>query len=343
MSGRSVWGWFALVAALAAVAFAGLTVYDGSDGIADALRAFDWRLAPVLLGLSCADYALRFLRWRLLFRRATGRTLPLTADAAIFLAGTAMIVTPGRMGEWVKSYYAARFFDVPASETAPIPVVERLADALAMSLLAAAGAAVLGGAIAPAVGGAALATMGLFALRSRRAGAAAVSALRQVPGGGRLARPFEAFIDGSNRLCAPRPFALAFAIGLTSWGVECAAFYLVLSGLGLGGGWEALAEASFIYPLATLAGTFSLLPGGLGVTEGGIAALVQRLAGATLGTAAAAALIIRVAIVGFGVVIGLAPLAYLTWRAGSPEVLDRTSAGAVIGRRAEGWKPSASG
>lgn len=77
-------------------------------------------------------------------------------------------------------------------------------------------------------------------------------------------------------------------------------------------------QAAFIYPFATMLGTLSFLPGGLGVAEGSIAGLTATLAGADGSTAVAAALLIRAAIVGFGVLGGLPGLIYVSQRQRQP-------------------------
>ena len=66
-----------------------------------------------------------------------------------------------------------------------------------------------------------------------------------------------------------------------------------------------MGQAAFIYPLATLLGTFSFLPGGIGIAEGGIAGMLRATAGTSAAVATASALVIRFAIVGLGVLAGL--------------------------------------
>ena len=83
------------------------------------------------------------------------------------------------------------------------------------------------------------------------------------------------------------------------------AFYVVLTGFGVEGGVGLMGQAAFIYPLATLLGTFSFLPGGIGIAEGGIAGMLRATAGTSAAVATASALVIRFAIVGLGVLAGL--------------------------------------
>ena len=61
----------------------------------------------------------------------------------------------------------------------------------------------------------------------------------------------------------------------------------MLTGFGVEGGVELLGQAAFIYPLATLLGTFSFLPGGIGIAEGGIAGMLRATTGASAAVATA--------------------------------------------------------
>ena len=99
-----------------------------------------------------------------------------------------------------------------------------------------------------------------------------------------------------------------------AWSLECLTFFLVLVGLGRPVTWELAVQAAFIFPIATLAGSLSLMPGGMGVTEGGITGMTQAIVGASRSVAVASALLVRALILGFGFVLGLAALAALSRR-----------------------------
>ena len=102
------------------------------------------------------------------------------------------------------------------------------------------------------------------------------------------------------------------SVGL--WFFEVLAFYLTLIGLGVSDGPDTLFKAAFILPIATLAAAVLLTPGGLGVAETGITSLSQELLHMGKGAATAGTLIVRIATLWFGVLLGLAMFAVLTHR-----------------------------
>jgi len=293
-----------VVACLAGLALAARWLLDSLDDVGGALATMDPRLLGPILGLVVIDYTLRYLRWRYLFRLAAARSLAPREEIALYLAGNSLILTPARAGELVRSLYASRLYDMRVSETAAVVLVERVVDTTAMLALVGVGAVLLGGVLALAILAATF-VAGVVLIRS----ALARSLLRRL---------FDRVVPRQGSLPAATPLlrietlAVSFGLGFLAWSVECVCFALVLVGLGFEPGVATLAGACFVYPLATLAGALSFLPGGLGVTEGGIAGLLTATLGASAAAATAAALLIRAAIIAPALLSGLAPLVVLT-------------------------------
>jgi uncharacterized protein (TIRG00374 family) len=81
--------------------------------------------------------------------------------------------------------------------------------------------------------------------------------------------------------------------------------YLILLGLGIEPGVQALSIAVFVLSFSTVVGAVSALPGGLGAAEASIAGMLVLLLGLHPDTSAAATLLIRFATLWFGVSLGL--------------------------------------
>jgi uncharacterized membrane protein YbhN (UPF0104 family) len=306
-----------LVALCLGLAGLGLLFLQARPGhLAEALSAFDARLIPPLLALATGDYAVRFWRWRLLVKVTAGASPPLTQDLACFLAANTLLLTPARAGDFSRSAYAALMCGTPAAKTAPVPVMERLVDVVLMASFAAGGTLAFGLSPAYAAGGSVLAVLGTTLLFNGRVNKLALRLFARVGGAG-LVSQASSFLQSLGELGRPRALAIALGLGALAWFLECAAFFVVLYGLGFEPGVELAGQAVFIYPVANLAGSLSLVPGGLGVAEGSTAALTTALIpGATASAALAAGLLIRLSIVGFGIVTGLPGLLYVTNRIG---------------------------
>jgi uncharacterized protein (TIRG00374 family) len=100
-----------------------------------------------------------------------------------------------------------------------------------------------------------------------------------------------------------------------SWLGEGIGFYLILRGLGLPASLQLAATAIFILAFATVIGAVSALPGGLGAAEASIAGMLTLLVGIDPAQATTATVLIRLATLWFGVLLGL-----FTWLI-SPDLL----------------------
>ncbi len=301
---------------LGALVFVGLSAYADLAAVLDGLGDFQWRYLPLILGLVLVNYLLRFLKWQFYLRTIGVEGFSRTDSALVYFAGLGMVVSPGKVGEWLKCYLLRELHGTPFSRSAPIVIAERLTDSLGLVLLGAAGLVVFRDAwpaFVVVVLGAALL---LLVARHRPLARWLLGRIERLPLLSRFARSAEEFYESSYVLLSPAVLVAMTALSFVSWGFEVLAFYVVLLGLGLDGGGDLLLKASFIMPAATLAGALLLTPGGLGVAEGGITGLSQVLLDLSRSEAAVGTLVIRFATLWFGVVVGLVALALVSRRLG---------------------------
>ncbi len=296
------------------VGFLALGLYGDLSKVGGALLHFRWVLLPAILGLTLANYGIRFLKWHY-YMGQLGVDIGWRDSLAVFLGGLAMVVTPGKVGEFFKAYLVRRVAGTPVARTMPVVVCERLTDGVAMIGLSSAGLVLFGYGWQAIAAVAALAVALIVAVQYRPLALALLSLGERVPFlAGRMHHLHE-FYDAAYRLLRFRNLALAVGMGLVSWAGECIAFYLVLTGLGLSGD-RLLTASFFVLAVSTLLGSLSLLPGGLGVADGSITGLLLAVAVVGRDEAVAATLLIRFCTLWFGVSLGLATLAVCRSRLG---------------------------
>jgi uncharacterized protein (TIRG00374 family) len=110
-------------------------------------------------------------------------------------------------------------------------------------------------------------------------------------------------------------------LSAVSWFCECLAAYVCVRGLRLD---LSLADTIAVFSLGSLAGALSFLPGGLGVAETSMTALIRVLGDVPKAAAAAATVLIRLATLWFAVAVGLVALA-VEERLAQPEPARRSS------------------
>ncbi len=287
-----------------------LSLWGDVERIGQAFAQFRWRYLPLILGLTLLNYLLRFIKWHYYLGQIEAR-VERGDSAAIFLSGLSMVMTPGKVGEFLKSYLLKQVAGTPMSASAPVVLAERLTDGIALLLLAVAGLALFRHGW-PASGGlaliAALAVLCVALVQHRPTAERLLDLASKLPLVGRWAAHLRSFYESAYRLLTLKNLLLAVGIGLVSWSGECVAFYLVLLGLGLPDGWLLLVTASFILAASTLLGSASLLPGGLGLADASVTGLLLLLSDVTRDVAVAATLLIRFCTLWFGVVVGVAAL-----------------------------------
>jgi len=292
-------------AALAVFLILGL--YADLSKVGAALFHFNWLLLPAILGLTLCNYAIRFLKWHFYMGQLE---VPISwrDSLVVFMSGLAMVVTPGKVGEFFKAYLVKEVAGTPMARTMPTVVCERLTDGVAMIGLASAGLVLFGYGWQPLLAIAALALIIILAVQYRPLAEAILGAGERLPLLANRMHHLHEFYDGAYALLRFRNLALAVGMGLVSWAGECVAFFLVLRGLGVEGP-SLLVAAFFVLAVATLLGSLSLLPGGLGVADGSITGLLLAVTAIGRDDAVAATLLIRFCTLWFGVSIGLATLA----------------------------------
>jgi uncharacterized protein (TIRG00374 family) len=310
---------------LGAVVFVGLSFYADFNDVIHGLGDFRWQYLPLVLALSFTNYILRFFKWQYYLRRIGVHDLPRKESALAYLSGLGMVVTPGKVGEWLKSYLLRELHGTPFSRSAPIIIAERLTDSFGLVILGSAGLLVYHSAWPAFVFVLLAGAAAMFVARHRPLAFWILHRLEQLPVVSRFAQHAEEFYASSYALLAPVSIGSMTLLSVCSWGFEVLGFYCVLLGLGLHGSWDLLLKASFIMPAATLASAVLLTPGGLGVAEGGITGLSQVLLDLPKSEAAVATLIIRFGTLWFGVIVGLVALmitSRLLARRGNPALAD---------------------
>ncbi len=289
-----------------ALVMVGLGMYADFTEMARLLRAFRWALLPAAIGLTVVNYLLRFTKWHFYMHQIGVKNLSWWADLRVFLGGFGFSLTPGKSGELVRLLWLKNLANVHPARTAPVALAERLTDGIAMAILA-----LIGGLIYPQFTAAAL-TIGavlvvaVIVIQIRPLALWALGIGERLPLVNRIAHHLHELYESAYALLRLKNLLIAVTLGTMAWVSEGVALYLVLRGLGMDVSAQLALLSIFILAFASVAGGASGVPGGLGVTEGGLTGMLQLLAGASENLAATATLLIRFATMWFGVVLGLA-------------------------------------
>jgi len=292
------------------MAYIAVALLTDARRLEEALRTMGWIGCGTVLALSLANYLGRFQRWQM-YLAIFGRRLPSSLHFLYYLSGFAFTVSPGKVGEAMRSVYL-REHEVPYSQSMAALFVERLVDVLAMVLLAS--MIVLSHRpYRPLILG--VLSIALIALLA--VSRPSLPRMLDTIGGrrtGRLGQVLAAFAEllrASSRLLRWRPLTVGLLLALVSWGAEGLGFGLICDGLALD---VDTALAIGVYSMAVLAGSAAFfLPAGIGGAEAVMTSLLVEQ-GAPVRVALVAVLLCRLATLWFAVLLGLVATALIEIR-----------------------------
>lgn len=277
-----------------------LAIFGDVRSVAASLKEFDWVVLPVIFLLALLNYALRFLRWAYYLRVLSIR-LPLSESVTIFMSGLAMSISPGKMGEVVKSYFLKQTTGTPIRRSVSIVFAERFTDFASIVILAAVGAFSFQYGQKVIWAAATVTLVTLLVVMIRPLAVRAINLVSRLPRLRRIGGKLHDVYENAYTLLGSRHLLVALALGIASWFCECVGYLITAKALGFD---MSLWTATFIYAFSTLFGAITLLPGGLGTTEGSLTGLAI-VEGMPRDAAAAATIVIRVATLWFAVALGL--------------------------------------
>jgi glycosyltransferase 2 family protein len=286
--------------------YVAFSIWADARSVGRALADFHWLIALAALGLASLNYLVRFGRWHY-YLKVLGLKVPAGHSFLVFLGGFSLTVTPGKLGEVVKAFLLRESHGIPAARTAPIVVAERFTDLVGLLLLACVGIFSFKADPRFLIIAAILIGFGLLVVSVESIAAFFLRLSAHVPVVRKVTPKLEEAYRTTAELLRPRPLVLGVLLSVVSWFFECAAFWAVVHGFA--GASVDIQAATFIYASMTVAGALSFLPGGLGVTEAGMLAMLGQLAtGCNRSVAAAATFVTRLCTLWFAVLVGIAAL-----------------------------------
>lgn len=303
------------------VLYLAFSIYADIDKVIDALSKFSIFLVPVILGLVFANYIFRFFKWQY-YLGLIDVKISAGESFLIFLSGFMLSVTPGKMGEVLKSFLLKERVGVSVSKTAPVIFAERVTDMTALIIIALAGALSFNYGREFAIGALVVFSVLITIISNRGLALPLVHILGRVGFLKRFLPHFVELYESAYTLLKPKPMILMTLFSLISWFFECYAYYLILNELSVD---VSLFRASFYYSFATVAGALSFLPGGLGATDALFTLFIQSL-NKPEAIAVSSTILIRVATLWFAVIVGLGAFSFYQRKQGKIDlnILNKT-------------------
>lgn len=292
---RLIFKVFTLGIFLAAFILAGID----ARGFTSALINFKIGYIPVILLFVILNYILRFIKWNY-YLKQIDINIPIKDSILIFASALPMTITPGKVGEFIKSYMLKVKYNYSAALTSPMVIVERLTDSIGMVLLTAIGVLSFNFGVSFLIIAILLIILGMIILQSKKLCYGTIGIISRFPIVKKYAPPLTHFYESICSILKIRILTAATLIGTTAWIFEGLVVYFSAKGAGVN---ISILYAIFILALSSIAGAVSMIPGGIVISEGSMLAMLVRV-GAQKGAAGFISFIIRIATLWIGVIVG---------------------------------------
>lgn len=270
------------------------------QSVQEVIRSIPLHYIAMAILFTLMSYLLRFVKWHW-FLKVLNIKVSYRDSLNIFFIGLSMSITPGKIGELLKSYMLKNVSGTEISRSAPAIFVDRLTDMFAMLFLVSLGISAFSISYVSVL----IVFVGLIALviilQSRKLSTKIIDLISLIKPISKHKPKLVTLYESMHDLLKYRSLTGATLVSVLAWFMECLSLFTIIKALGLGLG---LTESIFVFSFGTVAGALSMLPGGLGVAEGSITGLLMYFH-IEKPIAVSITLLIRLVTLWLGVIIGL--------------------------------------
>lgn len=243
-----------------------ISIYVDFKELLHAFKEFNLLFLPIIIILAPLNYVLRYIKWTF-YLRLIGIKINFFDNLLIFLSGFGMTITPGKLGELIKSYVIKNRYNIPISKTAPLIFVERITDAISMLILSCIGLIGFTYGVEIIISFLLLTLIGIIVVQNKKLCTAILKYIGKIKFLRTKSEQIHQFYESTFILFKWKNLAIAILIGVVSWGFEGLVVYFALNAMGYS---IPILASVFIVSFSTIVGTISIMPGGLVVAEGSI-------------------------------------------------------------------------
>ncbi len=237
--------------------------------IQDNLKNMQYSYFIFAIILWVASGSVRIFRWHLFLKEIDDK-VPFKANVLYYLAGFAFILSPGRIGEVVRSPYLKRDYGIPISKTAPIVFVERFYDLLGVILVLSIGLIFIEFEKTVLIIPLTLVFLIIVVFKNKKLLFWLLGKLDKIKFLKNIKTNFEESYNSVLKIIKTKSLVLGVGISTLSYFLAAISVYFLILGLN---SFISLEEIFVIFPTSQFVAALSFVPGGVGVFEGGMVGL----------------------------------------------------------------------
>jgi len=243
---------------------------------------------------------IKTIRWHF-FLKEFDNQIPFKQNFQYYLAGLAFVISPGRIGEIVRSPYIKRDYGVSISKTASIVFVERIYDLIGLTIVLSIGLSFIDYTKTILLVPISMLILIILILKNKNNLLKLMNLMSKIKLFRNLDSNVEEVYDSIAKLLKAKFFILGCGISTITFIFYSAAVYFLITGLDA---YLSFQEIMVIFPVSQFIAVITFIPAGIGVFEGGMIGLFT-LYGINYETAITTTILIRLIATGIITAIGL--------------------------------------
>lgn len=285
-----------------------LVIFSDTKALIDVIRSMKIEFIPLVLGIQFLVFFLRSIRQKEFFRNV-GINMSVKRNFTIFLSGMSMLMTPGGTGSAIKLQFIKNEYGHLRRKTIPVVFYERYHDFLAIVVLMIIFSFFYSFIISQIliIISSILLILIFMIMKHTKITGKILTKLGNIKFVKKFLDSTEETTNSFSSLISTKSFALGWIISMGAVILDLVTVYLIFYAMQINLNFIVTSQ---LFLTSIIAGLFSLLPAGAGVTEGSFLSLLVSN-GIKISLASAVVLVIRFVTLWFATIVGFITLKFL--------------------------------
>ena len=268
--------------------------------ISKQISNFKYEFLPLILLLVSISWTPLLVRWQILLKK-NNINIPIKKSFLLFLGGMSMTITPGHVGELIKSQLIKTIYNIPRTKTAPIIFVEKFYDLTGAIIASIIGIIILGMDASLILISISILIVIIFLIYYRPIFEFILKRVTKTKFFSKYSENISDSYEIVRNSTTPQISSISFGLSVLYWIIISVAVHFILLSFGI----ESISvlKTISIYSSSVIIGAISFIPGGLGITEGSLIGLFS-LEGIDISLALILSVMIRILTMWYSVSIG---------------------------------------